>query len=131
MNKGPVWALQAREMLKEKGLSQDAIKLALSVETQGAVSHYLTGKRELNVKQLESLASFLETDPNTLMGISNTNNDFPGDELREYLKVKLEHWLMRLEEMGWVSCQKDVNTISDLLSYELSADYKHRCRQDK
>lgn len=54
------WWQRAKQRAKDKGLSQEALKEVLGVETRGAVGHYMTGRRDPTPDQLVALAKVLD-----------------------------------------------------------------------
>jgi len=53
------WQDRARGIMKEKGITQEALMLALGVTTRGAVGHYMKGRREPSLDQMIALAKHL------------------------------------------------------------------------
>lgn len=54
------WYERAKRRMKQMGITQDDLKAPLSVETRGAVGHYLTGRRDPTPDQLAALAKALK-----------------------------------------------------------------------
>ncbi|MCK5866679.1 MAG: helix-turn-helix transcriptional regulator, partial [Marinobacter adhaerens] len=61
------WQDRVRSVMKEQGITQDALTYVLGVSTRGAVGHYLSGRREPSAAQLQSLAKFLKVNLNWLL----------------------------------------------------------------
>lgn len=55
----PSWAPLAKQVMKERGLTQNDLCKPLGVTTRSAVGHYFTGRRELSADQATALADTL------------------------------------------------------------------------
>ena len=68
------WQDRVRSVMKEQGITQDALTYVLGVSTRGAVGHYLSGRREPSAAQLQSLAKFLKVNLNWLLTGEGSRN---------------------------------------------------------
>lgn len=68
------WQDRVRSVMKEQGVTQDALTYVLGVSTRGAVGHYLSGRREPSAAQLQSLAKFLKVNLNWLLTGEGSRN---------------------------------------------------------
>lgn len=68
------WQDRVRSVMKEQGITQDALTNVLGVSTRGAVGHYLSGRREPSAAQLQSLAKFLKVDLSWLLTGQGSRN---------------------------------------------------------
>lgn len=68
------WQDRVRSVMKEQGVTQDALTGVLGVSTRGAVGHYLSGRREPSAAQLQSLAKFLKVNLNWLLTGEGSRN---------------------------------------------------------
>ena len=115
MNK-PVWAIKAKELLKDKGMTQNSLMSVFDVDTQGAVSHYFTGKRQLNTDQLINLSQALNTDPNSLLDYkAHVNSEL----IKDTLSTVIENWLVRFGQMGWADYTNDPSVMRDLITDDI------------
>lgn len=68
------WQDRVRSVMKEQGVTQDALTDVLGVSTRGAVGHYLSGRREPSAAQLQSLAQFLNVNLSWLLTGQGSRN---------------------------------------------------------
>lgn len=59
------WKKNIKVLLKKRGLTQEELATKLGV-TQGAIGHWLTGRRSIDVKSLEKVAAALDVPTATL-----------------------------------------------------------------
>lgn len=76
------WFDRAKERMKLAGVSQEKIADVLGC-TRGAVGHYLSGRRNPTLSQLETIAGLLQLDPGWL--VFGTRLDGVKDAPAEYL----------------------------------------------
>ncbi|MDP5205563.1 helix-turn-helix transcriptional regulator [Alishewanella sp. SMS9] len=112
-----VWPAIAKQLLKERKLKQDALTEALGVETQGAVSHYITGKREITASQLQALAEFFDVTPNDLLGVKSKINE---TQLRASIESVINTWITKFGQLDWIEYKKDPNIIAELLVSDIT-----------
>jgi len=53
------WIVQAKKIMRDKGITQKDIASAMGKSTRGAVGHYFTGRSQPTLVQLKSLAKYL------------------------------------------------------------------------
>lgn len=58
----PTWLNKVKFLMKEKGLKQQDLMQIFGVTSQGAVSHYFSGRNKTTDEQLLALANFLDVD---------------------------------------------------------------------
>ncbi|TMP84162.1 hypothetical protein CWB73_00400 [Pseudoalteromonas phenolica] len=58
----PSWLKKVKFLMKEKGVKQQDLMEVFGVSSQGAVSHYFSGRNKTSSEQLNALASFLSVD---------------------------------------------------------------------
>lgn len=61
------WYENVKKMMKSAKVVQDNLIPVLGVDTRGAVSHYLTGRREPSIDQLKALAVFFNVSLDELL----------------------------------------------------------------
>lgn len=61
------WYEKAKRLMKQKGITQPDLINALGVSTRGAIGHYLNGRREPSVEQMQALADILCVSIDALM----------------------------------------------------------------
>jgi transcriptional regulator with XRE-family HTH domain len=66
----PQWAINAKDKMKAKGLTQAKLLDLFEVTTAGAVGHYFNGVREPKVQHMISLAEKLDVPIAELLGVS-------------------------------------------------------------
>lgn len=76
----PLWARRIRQRMKDLNLTQAQLIPILNVTTQGAVAHYLNGRRQPSHEQLRDLADFLNLPLDELLAEGHTPLDV--EELR-------------------------------------------------
>jgi transcriptional regulator with XRE-family HTH domain len=64
----PLWAKIARQRMAALSITQDDLRLIFNVHTRGAVGHYLSGRREPGILQLQTLAKHLQLSVSQLIG---------------------------------------------------------------
>lgn len=109
----PDWLEQIRTIIKQRGITQEMLTTPLQVETKGAVSHYMTGKRELSVERFISLCEFLELTPNQVLGVTSKFDD---SQVSELMTNVITRWVVRMSQMGWVEYKVDPQMIIDVLT---------------
>ena len=62
------WIKIVLEEKRARGLTNQDLQEAFDVSTSGAVSHYLTERRQVTIEQLLNIAEILEIDPIVLLG---------------------------------------------------------------
>lgn len=77
------WFDRVRALMRERKVTQEDLKEPLGVGTRGAVGHYLSGRREPSLEQLEALAAYLKTDLGWM--ISGEGSKSPYQAYAEYL----------------------------------------------
>ncbi|MFT7338140.1 MAG: phage repressor protein C with HTH and peptisase S24 domain [Marinobacter maritimus] len=77
------WFDRVRTLMRDRKVTQEDLKKPLGVGTRGAVGHYLSGRREPSLDQLESLASYFKTDLGWM--ISGEPSKSPYQAYAEYL----------------------------------------------
>tara|TARA_B100000700_G_scaffold161345_1_gene178673 strand:+ start:35287 stop:35700 length:414 start_codon:yes stop_codon:yes gene_type:complete len=116
MSGKPTWGLNAKSLLSEKGLKQEDLMETLGVSSKSTVSHYLNGQRSINLEQFLQLCEFLDTDPNTLLGVNTSVNT---TQLETVLKHTISSWVTRFAQMDWVEYKQSADVLVDILSNEL------------
>ena len=58
----PTWLNKVKFLMKEKGIKQQDLMKIFGVSSQGAVSHYFSGRNKTSYEQLSALADYLGTD---------------------------------------------------------------------
>lgn len=58
----PAWLKKVKFLMKEKGIKQQDLMEIFGVSSQGAVSHYFSGRNKTSDEQLKALANFLDVD---------------------------------------------------------------------
>lgn len=58
----PTWLNKVKFLMKEKGVKQQDLMQIFGVTSQGAVSHYFSGRNKTTDEQLLALANFLDVD---------------------------------------------------------------------
>ena len=53
------WIVQAKKIMRDRGITQKDIASAMGKSTRGAVVHYFTGRSQPTLNQLKSLAKYL------------------------------------------------------------------------
>jgi len=53
------WIVQAKKIMRDRGIKQKDIASAMGKSTRGAVGHYFTGRSQPTLNQLKSLAKYL------------------------------------------------------------------------
>jgi phage repressor protein C with HTH and peptisase S24 domain len=77
------WFDRVRALMRERQVTQEDLKEPLGVGTRGAVGHYLNGRREPSLDQLEALANYFKTDLGWM--ISGEPSKSPYQAYAEYL----------------------------------------------
>lgn len=113
----PDWLKSIRAVIRERKIKQEALTESFSVSSPGAVSHYLTGKRELSVDKFLSLCEFLNLSPNQLLG---TEAKLDPVHVEKVVKEVVETWMIRLEQMAWLEYKNDQKSIIDVLSKSIA-----------
>jgi len=68
MNKKiPTWARATRDWMRDKEITQGELATSLSI-TEGALSHWLTGRREPKVEKIQELANIIGISLSALTG---------------------------------------------------------------
>ena len=52
------WIVQAKKIMRNKGITQKEISVVMGKSTRGAVGHYFTGRSQPTIIQLKSLANY-------------------------------------------------------------------------
>ncbi|KZN46014.1 helix-turn-helix domain-containing protein [Pseudoalteromonas luteoviolacea] len=72
--KQPAWVQPIQAVMKKKGVKQRDLMSVFNVNSQGAVSHYFSGRNKLSDKQMTEFADFLGISKSTFF------QDEPKDE---------------------------------------------------
>ncbi len=81
------WQDRARSVMKEKGITQEALMDVLGVTTRGAVGHYMQARREPSLDQMKALAKHLGVNLEWLLDGSGAKLTIaPEDALMESLR---------------------------------------------
>jgi len=83
------WIIQAKKIMRDRGITQKDIASAMGKSTRGAVGHYFTGRSQPTLNQLKSLAKYLDITLAELVdpGCVN-NNPFNIDTLESFSPVE-------------------------------------------
>ena len=69
------WILQAKKIMRNKGITQKDISAVMGKSTRGAVGHYFTGRSQPTLIQLKSLAKYLDITLAELVDPDGVNNN--------------------------------------------------------
>ena len=75
----PGWTYRAKRIMRAKGLIQDDLCKPLGVKTRGAVGHYFTGRRQLNLGQAVALAHTLQCSMDELFDHGRSEDESMAD----------------------------------------------------
>jgi transcriptional regulator with XRE-family HTH domain len=75
------WIRNAKEMMRQKRLTQADIASSMGKKSRGAIGHYFTERSQPTIEQLESLAKFLGVSLSWL--VSNSDDDQVDNECLE------------------------------------------------
>jgi SOS-response transcriptional repressor LexA len=77
------WAARIKSRMKELGMTQDMLAKQMAI-TRGAITHYLSGRREPPLRQFQKLATILQTDPAWLQfGVTTQSNHEKQSEIEK------------------------------------------------
>ena len=62
------WITKAKDLMRQRGITQQDLVPVMGKTTRGAIGHYFTGRSEPSLEQLEALAKFLGVSINYLIG---------------------------------------------------------------
>ena len=69
------WIVQAKKIMRNKGITQKEISVVMGKSTRGAVGHYFTGRSQPTIIQLKSLAKYLDITLAELVDPEGVNNN--------------------------------------------------------
>ncbi|SVE00669.1 uncharacterized protein METZ01_LOCUS453523, partial [marine metagenome] len=69
------WIVQAKKIMRNKGITQKDISAVMGKSTRGAVGHYFTGRSQPTIIQLKSLAKYLDIPLAELVDPDGVNNN--------------------------------------------------------
>lgn len=120
---GMEWYDRAKGRMADKGLTQADLEQALGV-SRGAVSHYLTGKRDPSPDQLVSLARKLELSLDSLLLGSDTPAVTSQPERPDYEKISSAVTVLReYVEITGSSPELITDSIALQIAYEVVDEY--------
>ena len=83
------WIVQAKKIMRDRGITQKDIASAMGKSTRGAVGHYFTGRSQPTLNQLKSLAKYLGITLAELVDPEGVNNNpFNIDNLESFSAVE-------------------------------------------
>jgi len=83
------WIVQAKKIMRDKGVTQKDIASAMGKSTRGAVGHYFTGRSQPTLNQLKSLAKYLDITLAELVDPEGVNNNpFNIDTLESFSPIE-------------------------------------------
>jgi len=83
------WIVQAKKIMRDKGVTQKDIASAMGKSTRGAVGHYFTGRSQPTLNQLKSLAKYLDITLAELVDPGGVNNNpFNIDTLESFSPIE-------------------------------------------
>ena len=83
------WIVQAKKIMRNKGITQKDISAVMCKSTRGAVGHYFTGRSQPTIIQLKSLAEYLDISLAELVDPEGVNNNpFNIDTLESFSPVE-------------------------------------------
>ena len=83
------WIVQAKKIMRDKGVTQKDIASAMGKSTRGAVGHYFTGRSQPTLNQLKSLAKYLGISLAELVDPEGVNsNPFNIDTLESFSPIE-------------------------------------------
>jgi len=83
------WIIQAKKIMRDKGVTQKDIASAMGKSTRGAVGHYFTGRSQPTLNQLKSLAKYLDITLAELVDPEGVNNNpFNIDTLESFSPIE-------------------------------------------
>ena len=81
-----MWRLRLKQHMKHVGVTQEKVAEAMGV-TQGAVAHWLKGRREINLTEFFDLCEHAVADPEEMLFGTRSGEALVG-ELRELLETQ-------------------------------------------
>jgi len=79
------WIIQAKKIMRNKGITQKEVSAVMGKSTRGAVGHYFTGRSQPTIIQLKSLAKYLDITLAELVDPEGVNNNpFNIDKLESF-----------------------------------------------
>ena len=83
------WIVQAKKIMRDRGITQKDIASAMGKSTRGAVGHYFTGRSQPTLNQLKSLAKYLDITLAELVDPEGVNNNpFNIDTLESFSPIE-------------------------------------------
>jgi len=83
------WIVQAKKIMRDRGITQEDIASAMGKSTRGAVGHYFTGRSQPTLNQLKSLAKYLDITLAELVDPEGVNNNpFNIDTLESFSPIE-------------------------------------------
>jgi len=83
------WIVQAKKIMRDRGITQKDIASAMGKSTRGAVGHYFTGRSQPTLNQLKSLAKYLDITLAELVDPGGVNNNpFNIDTLEPFSPIE-------------------------------------------
>ena len=91
------WAKAAQSLMRQKGVKQKDLIELFDVSTQGAVSHYFSGRYEATHQQLKKLAQRLDVEENYFIDLQEAS---PERHLDANLLTESLQTLARIDSMS-------------------------------